>query len=347
MALRLSWKALFYNQIMPQLARIDAQKADLYLQRMGCLVQNGWGPRRRTIHGAVQRARAAVEIPESEVPTFRSALGANTARMLARDYLLGDQSDRQVEQRFHVQGFECLLEALAQRDGVIILGSHLGAYIPALHWLYRQDLPLRSMIQRPRHVSSYLHTQLDHPSQLLPSSSLFLCRNLSPRDATERILRARNVLREGMSLYLCGDITNTEGRAVSWFGQPASLLDHWTYLAASTGAWVVPLFARFEPGGRYSLQFTTPFQVETENTQTAVSHYLQHLTQHVAASPAQAVPYWTWPTYPGAPPESAQLANPTVFKSGNCQALNKLHPSPGYGSKGGPPEPADRWTARV
>ena len=150
-----------------------------------------------------------------------------------------------------------------------------------------------------------------------------------------------------MSLYLCGDITNTEGRAVSWFGQPASLLDHWTYLAASTGAWVVPLFARFEPGGRYSLQFTTPFQVETENTQTAVSHYLQHLTQHVAASPAQAVPYWTWPTYPGAPPESAQLANPTVFKSGNCQALNKLHPSPGYGSKVGPPEPADRWTARV
>ena len=297
MNIRLSWKSLFYNQMIPRLAQLDPEHADRRLEWMSGLVQNAWGPRRRVVHEAVQLASTTVGISDWKIADFRKQLGVNAGRLLARDFLLEQHGDGQLEEQFDVEGFEYLRHALARQDGVIIIGSHLGAYIPGLHWLYRQDLPLRAMIQRPRHVSTYLHNQLDHPAQLQPSSSLFLYRDLSNRDATERVLRARNVLREGMALYLCGDITTPGGQPISWFGAPTQLLDHWTYLAASTGAIVVPLFTRFEPGGRYRVHFETPFHVHSGNTRAALGHYLALLTQHVTNDPAQAVPYWTWPSY--------------------------------------------------
>jgi lauroyl/myristoyl acyltransferase len=217
--------------------------------------------------------------------------------MSARDFLLDAQSDGDVDRRFHTEGFEHIVDALGRGDGLIVLGSHLGAYIPALHWLYRQDLPLRAMIQRPRHVSSYLQDQLDRADEPYPSTSLFLRRDLSRRDAAERILRGRGALREGLALYLCGDITTPAGPSVSWFGHRARLLDHWIHLAASTGAWVVPLFATFAPRGTYSLRFERPLRVSSRRPDEALAHYLNLLQHAVADDPAQAVPYWTWPSY--------------------------------------------------
>ncbi len=297
MNLRISWKSLFYNNLMPALSRLDASEADSRLERIGCLVQELWWPRRFTVDRAITRARQAVNLPEEAAPAFRKALGTMTARMLARDYLFEGLNDRALDERFLTTGFENILNVLSNGRGVIFLGSHLGAYIPALHWMFRQDLPIRTMIQRPRHISQYLKTELERPSPLYPSSCLFLHRDFSPRDATERILRARGVLREGMALYLCGDITTPHGTEVSWFGHKARLLDHWTHLAASTGASVVPVFATFQPKGKYRIDFEIPFRVRPSETSKALEHYLELLQDRVANDPSQAVPYWTWPGY--------------------------------------------------
>jgi lauroyl/myristoyl acyltransferase len=297
MPVRLSWKTLFYDGVLPRLDRLDNAAADRRLAQLGALVQRVWGPRRRVVARAVKRATRVLALEPHQARAFRVALGHNTARMLARDFLLDDRTDREVDQRFHTEGFEHVVDALAQGDGLIVLGSHMGAYVPALHWLYRQDLPLRAMIQRPRHVSRYLQAQLDRAAEPFPSTRLFLRRDLSHRDAAERLLRARAALREGLPLYLCGDITVPGGYPVSWFGQPAYLLDHWSHLAASTGACVVPLFASFAPEGTYRIRFEPAFRVSTQSMGEPIQTYLRSLERVVANDPAQAVPYWTWPSY--------------------------------------------------
>ena len=297
MPVRLHWKAMFYKGLLPRLVRLDAARAERQLIQLGSFVQRTWGPCRRSLNRAVRRATRAVELPHDQAGAFRRALGEHVTRTVARDFLLDGRSDREVDLRFQTEGFEHVVDALAQGDGLILLGSHLGAYVPALHWLYRQDLPLRAMIQRPRHVSHYLQAQLDRTTEPYPSSSLFLRRDLERREAVERCLRARSALREGLALYVCGDITTPGGYPACWFGQPVPLLEHWTQLAASSGARVVPLFATFLPEGKYQIRFEAPFRVDFQRSGEAISHYLRLLEDTVRTDPAQAVPYWTWPSF--------------------------------------------------
>ena len=63
---------------------------------------------------------------------------------------------RRLFDRFEVLGYEHLERALAAGRGVILVGSHMGAYIAGLHWLFRKRLPVRALVQRPPHVSRTL-----------------------------------------------------------------------------------------------------------------------------------------------------------------------------------------------
>ena len=116
------------------------------------------------------------------------ALAANTARFLARDYPLDRQPDEAVLKRFDVRGFERLFTTLNEGHGAILVGSHLGAHIAGLHWLFRRGLPLRLLVQRPRHVSRELNHRFD-AGGIHPQVEMFLRRDLSPAVAIERVFR--------------------------------------------------------------------------------------------------------------------------------------------------------------
>ena len=121
-----------------------------------------------------------------------SALVANTARFAARDYLLDRLSDRAALDRFEVFGFERLRAMIAAGRGVILVGSHLGAHIAGVHWLFRSGLPLRLLVQRPRHVSRELNRRFDQIGPH-PQAELFLRRDLPPAAAVERALALERV----------------------------------------------------------------------------------------------------------------------------------------------------------
>ena len=86
-----------------------------------------------------------------------------------------------------------------------MVGSHLGAHIAGVHWLFRRGVPLRLLVQRPRHVSSELNRRFD-AGGIHPQVEMFLRRDLSPAVAVERVFRARSALRDGLAIYLNGDI---------------------------------------------------------------------------------------------------------------------------------------------
>ena len=182
----LSWKFVFYDLLLPALRRLGPARGDAILGLLGRLAMAVRPRRRQRFRAALVRASAALDADWS-IETTWPALAANTARFLARDYPLDRQSDEAVLSRFDVRGYERLRATLADGRGAILVGSHLGAHIAGVHWLFRRGVPLRLLVQRPRHVSRELNRRFDAGGPH-PQAEMFLRRDLSPAVAVERVL---------------------------------------------------------------------------------------------------------------------------------------------------------------
>ncbi len=200
----LGWKFVFYDVLLPALRALGPAWGDRILGDLGRLALMMQPRRRARLRSALRRAGAALEA-DWPIEGVWPGLAANTARFLARDYPLDHQPDEAVLARFDVRGYERLRVAMERGRGAILLGCHLGAHIAGVHWLYRRGVPLRLLVQRPRHVSDELNRRFDAGGPH-PQAELFLRRDLSPAVAVERILRARAALRDGLAIYMNGDI---------------------------------------------------------------------------------------------------------------------------------------------
>jgi lauroyl/myristoyl acyltransferase len=301
----LTWKFVFYDLLLPALRALGPAWSDRILGLLGrgaLALQPG---RRARLRAALRRAGAALDADWSIAATW-PMLAANSARFLARDYPLDCQPDDRVLARFDVRGYPRLKAAMAGGRGAILVGSHLGAHIAGVHWLYRRGVPVRLLVQRPRHVSRELNRRFDAGGPH-PQAELFLRRDLSPSVAVERILRARAVLRDGLAIYLNGDIPWTgpntcPGRLL---GRPQRLLAIWTELAVLTHAPVFLVFCTHAPRGRYALEFEPLGCLRAGEENLAVADYLRQLEVRIANSPANAVAHLVWPCYQPRPPAAA------------------------------------------
>jgi phosphatidylinositol dimannoside acyltransferase len=293
----LSWKFVFYDRILPVLRWLGPARCDWILGLLGRLALTILPRRRARLRSALRDAEAALDA-DWPMETTWPALASNTARFLARDYPLDRKSDEAILARFDVRGYERLSAAMDAGRGAILVGSHLGAHIAGVHWLYRRGVPLRLLVQRPRHVSRELNRRFDADGPH-PQAELFLRRDLSPTVAVERVLRARAALRDGLAVYLNGDIPwsgpNTcPGRLL---GRHHRLLAIWTELAVLTHAPVFLVFCTHAAGGRFALEFEPMGWLRAGEEQIAVSDYLKQLESRIANSPADAVAHLVWPCY--------------------------------------------------
>ncbi len=302
-----SWKFAFYDILLPALRALGPAWGDRILGSLGRLAMAIRPRRRARLRSALRRAGAALDADWS-MPTVWPALAANTARFLARDYPLDGQPDAAVLARFDVRGYERLRVALERGRGAILVGSHLGAHIAGVHWLYRRGLPLRLLVQRPRHVSRELNGRFDAEGPHR-QSDLFLRRDLSPAVAVERLLRACAALRDGLAIYMNGDIPwsgpNTcPGRLL---GRSHRMLAIWTELAVLTQAPVFLVFCTHAPAGRFALEIEPLGWLRPGEEATAVADYLRQLEGRIANSPADAVAHLVWPCYEPRPQGSTGM----------------------------------------
>jgi lauroyl/myristoyl acyltransferase len=232
---------------------------------------------------------------------LRAELAANSVRFLARDYPLDVPDDDAVLARFDIEGEgeAPLRAAIAEGRGAILVGSHLGAHIAAVHGLYRLGVPLRLLVQRPNHVSRYLNQRFDQDDAPHRQSEFFLRRALAPGQAVERLVRARAALRDGLAVYLTGDIpwSGPNSRPGRLLGQSRPFLAVWAELAALTRAPVFLLFCTHRPGGRFALTIDPPQTLAPGDEAAAVARYLARLDAEIAAHPADAVAHLLWPCY--------------------------------------------------
>jgi lauroyl/myristoyl acyltransferase len=292
-----SWKFVFYELLLPALRVLGPLVGDAVLGCIGWLAISLKPRSKRMIRSSLDSAAAALDADWSIEATW-PALAANIARFLARDYPLDGQSDQAVLARFSVWGYERLQTALADGRGAILVGSHLGAHIAGVHWLFRRGVPLRLLVQRPRHVSRTLDRYFDAGGPH-PQVEMFLRRDLSPAVAIERIFRARSALRDGLAIYLNGDIpwTGPNTYAGTLLGYPQQLLAIWTELAVLTGAPVFLVFCTHRFGGRFALEIEAMGRLRPGEEESAAADYLKQLEARIAGCPADAVAHLLWPCY--------------------------------------------------
>jgi lauroyl/myristoyl acyltransferase len=303
----LSWKFLFYDLLLPMLRSLGPTRADAILGFLGRLAMAVRPRSRSRLRAALVRAAAALDADWSIAQTW-PALAANTARFLGRDYPLDCLPDKAILSRFDVRGYERLSATLADGRGAILVGSHLGAHIAGVHWLFRRGVPLRLLVQRPRHVSRELNRRFDAEGPH-PQREMFLRRDLSPAVAVERIFRARAALRDGLAIYLNGDIPwyGPNTCSGSLLGRRQRLLAIWTELAILTGAPVFLVFCTHLAGGRFALEIEAIGHLRPGEEETAVADYLKQLEARIATSPADAVAHLSWPCYESPPSASQHL----------------------------------------
>ena len=302
------WKTHVYGGMLPALRGLGPERADAALDALGRLSAAVNPARRALLRNALRRARVSLGTDWQD-DALVPALSAGMLRFQARDYLLDTRDDAQALARFDVKGGE-LVDAAAQAGrGLIVVGAHYGAHLAAFHWLFRRHIPLRVMVQRPRHISRALGRFFEEGGPD-PQSAFFLTRGLGPADCVERLLRVRAALRSGKAVYFAGDIpwTGPNTRAGHLLGQRHSFLSVWADLSALTGAPVVTAFCNHRPGGRFSLQFQPQGTVPRGGENAAVADSLTRLESAIAADPCDAVAHLLWPCY-GPPCPAAAAAN--------------------------------------
>jgi lauroyl/myristoyl acyltransferase len=309
----LSWKFVFYDLLLPALRMLGPTRCDAILGLLGRAAMAIRPRRRRRFRASLQRASVALDADWSIEATW-PALAANTARFLGRDYPLDRQSDEAVLSRFEVRGYERLRATLDDGRGAILVGSHLGAHIAGVHWLFRRGVSVRLLVQRPRHVSRELNRRFDARGPH-PQSEMFLRRDLSRAGAVDRVFRARSALRDGLAVYLNGDIpwTGPNTCACRLLGRPQRFLAVWTELAVLTSAPVFLVFCTHLPGGRFSLEIEAMGHLRAGEEEAAVADYLKQLEARIAASPADAVAHLGWPCYVSPPAPAHQASERGAF----------------------------------
>lgn len=285
-----TWKFPFYRVLLPALRRLGPARSDAVLGALGRASASLWPPRRARLAAALR----AAGLDPADAP----ALSAGTLRFLARDYLLDTPDDAEALARFDVTGTGALAEALNAGRGVVLVGGHLGAHIAAFHWLYRSGVPLRLMVQRPKHVAAALDRAFDR-DEPGPQSGFFLRRSLNPTECVARVLRARAALRSGKAVYLPGDIpwSGPNTRPGRLLGRSHRFLSVWADLAATTGAPAFHVVCTHAPGGRFALTFEPAGVVAPGTEPAAVARHLSHLDAAIARRPADAAAHLLWPCY--------------------------------------------------
>jgi phosphatidylinositol dimannoside acyltransferase len=295
----LNIRKTFLRAFMPMIRALPLPVASRFVSGIGRL-EYRWSKRlRHSFHDAVRQGSSILNC-DWDVDSVGRELAGNHVLWRTRDLLLDGVPDQRAREMFTVAGRENLDAAVGLGRGCIVLANHFGAHLLPAHWLFRENLPVRFYMERPRHISRYMarHFETGGP---LGQDKLFISRQGLPADSASSILRATRAIKAGMLLYLAGDVrwTGQLTESARFLGHTIRFSTTWVALAAMTEAPVVMVFCRMEPDGRYHIEFRPAFHVpkgtiERREQGRWVQHFFDLLEEQVRRYPTNSNDYFFW-----------------------------------------------------
>jgi lauroyl/myristoyl acyltransferase len=296
----LRWKTWFYQGLVPFLLnRGGPVAAGESLEKLSDRFTRFWIPRKQELRRAIHTNMANCETGWDPA-TVETGLGRQLLRYVARDCVLDGAELNRYQDLFAIKGLEHLDQVRSEGRGYILLGSHLGGHLAAVHWLIKSGIDFRMLVQRPKHVSRDLDTWFASEMPIVSQHELFLKRDLSATEAARRMTDARRLIQRGIGLYLNCDIPwdgpNTD--SYPFLGRDLQFQSIWIDLATILQCPIVIISCRQKPGGRFELTFDEPAMADRFDSRSAIFKWaVSRLEQRLIEYPDDAIAHLLWPIH--------------------------------------------------
>ena len=287
----------FLRFVMPLLRRSPPSAATRFVTGIGRVEYALLSKVRVRFDVAVERAEKQLgghwNVPEV------GATGRQSNPLAPRDLLLDGLPDRVVAPLFDVIGRDHLDSALAEKQGVILLGNHFGAHVAGA-LASKKSLSLTVVHGTPSTRVSILDPIFRDQRAAGTRQTLHLAQGRSRRGRSVDHARAR-ILKAGMIVKLAADVrwSGPHTTAVKFLDHTYTFSSTWVALASFSGAPIVPVFCRMDAQGRYRLEFLPSFRIPAadaapEATARRVRDYLLAVEDRVRVDPANSNDYFFW-----------------------------------------------------
>lgn len=267
------------------------------------------GPGVRRLASNLRRVVPAAS--EAELAALTRQAYRSYARFWLETFRLPVMGRTDVASRVEVEGVEHVRAGLALGRGVVIGLPHLGNYDACTVWMVENGLPFTTVAERLE-PESLFHRFLAY-RESLGMEVLPLQRGEKP---PSEVLTAR--LQAGRLVCLVADRDlSASGVPVTFFGEPTRMPAGPSFLAAMTGAVLVPAAMWFTDTG-WHLRFHPPIPLDGEGRlRERVSRATQALADHFAEDIAAHPQDWhmlqrMWPDQPPAPAAARPESELTV-----------------------------------
>jgi KDO2-lipid IV(A) lauroyltransferase len=292
-------KKLVRSLVSP-LRVVSARQASAMLDRVGQMDHRLQPAAADPFRAALRRWQEALGT-RWEIDALARQFAGNFYRWLSRDLVFDGRGDSEVLDLFRVEGLEHLEAARAEGRGVMLLTSHYGSQMVPAHWAMRRGHAVRMYMERPNSISRYLARGFDDASPLGQAKLFISRREVSAAESASSVMRAVQVLRAGMVLYLAGDVRWSGSSTVAggFLGMRPSFTATWIQIAALSGAPIVRVYCRMEPGGGFAMRFDPPTHLDRrdarpERVADRVQEFLARVEDAVRDDPTNAIEYLSW-----------------------------------------------------
>jgi len=187
-----------------------------------------------------------------------------------------------------IRGKEYLDAALAQGNGVIGLGAHLGSFTLLGTRLAAEGYPFNVIINEgnfPKFMKSLITYQRRVDQKFFP-----------PKPATASVKKSLNCLHRNEILYLIADEQQIRGGIpVPFFGQTAYTSPGPAIFSLKTGAPLLPMFIVREEGIPQTLLIGSPIEIErTSDVRRDIELLTAKFTKAIEDSIRQTPSQWSW-----------------------------------------------------